>query len=342
MNARRVFGWSLFCLMPISLLLADDTIEPKTKDALAVAAEPKIQAGETVVVTTESVEFGLLDKVAAVLKNGDRIRVTEVRGDWVGGYTIVDGQRKTGWVHHDKVKVRISPSAGARIVVPDVPDDPASVTALKEAGVEFELDDKGRVQVANASESNITDAEMSHFGKLHHLAILELSGRPISDDGVKAITGNVALQQLFLDGTKIGDNGLKHLATLGNLEFLVLQETAVTDEGMEQLGPLQQLRTLNLGKCGVTDKALRHLSKLVNLEVLALPETKITSKGLAYVPWLERLRVLNVNGDEIDDDGIYQLRNMEELRMLYVRETEVTDEGAEDLGDVMPSLAIYQ
>ena len=78
----------------------------------ATADEPTdtIYAGDTVTVVKDQVELGLRDKPSTVLNTGDTVRVTEVRGSWIGGYAMKDGQRYTGWVHRDEVKLVVIPA----------------------------------------------------------------------------------------------------------------------------------------------------------------------------------------------------------------------------------------
>lgn len=313
------------------------------QEAASESAESEIHAGETVIVAIEKAEFGLKDKVNATLVAGDRIRVTEVRGSWVGGFAIVDGKRMVGWLNRSEVKpLRIAQGEVQTIVVPDQDDDPAAVEALTKLGVNLEKNEKGRVQSLAAGEAAIDDAALAHLQGLSNLATIELSGQPITDDGLKHLAELPCVQKLYLDGTKITDAGLAHLKGLKHVEVLAVNETAVTGSGLSQLGAMTQLRVLNLSDCPATDAALALLQRFPKLEVLALPNTKVSSAGLAHLSWIEGLRVLNVSGTKVTDDGLDNLEGLEELRMLYVRETEVSEERVEKLREMMPSLAIYQ
>jgi hypothetical protein len=312
---------------------------------LAGAAEDEstINLGDTVMVVVDKAELGVRDKAAAMLNKGDKLHVTEVRGAWVGGYAHVNGQRISGWLNKSEVKaIRLAPISAPVIEVPDKADDPQAVAALKEAGVRLEMNDKGNVQVLNAAESKLADTEAVHFGGLHQLSSLELTGRPITDAALKSLAGNAVLQELFLGKTEITDAGLKHVRDLKNLEVLALHDTKVTDAGLAYLEGLNQLRVLNLTNCAITDEGLKHLAKLGYVEVLALPGTKVTSAGLVHLKPLARLRVLNLNGDDIEDAGLAHLMDHTELRMLYLRQTKVTDTASDKLDESMPGLAIYR
>jgi len=308
------------------------------------AAEPNaLFPGDIVVVAKDDVELGLRDKVSAILSVGDKIHVTEVRKAWIGGYAHVDGKRHTGWVHQAEVKLLgTTPKDVPQIKTPDKPDDPNAVAALKQLGVRVELNDKGNVHTADTTEAEIADDDLAHFEGLFHLSTLDLSGRPITDEGMTSLAGLHVLQKLYLDKTQITDGGLASIEGMANLEVLAMQGTKVVGPGLVHLKKLASLTTLNFTDCEITDDALAHLETLPQLEVLALPGTKITSAGLAHLRPIVKLRVLNLIGCDIDDAGLEHLRGLTNLRMLYVRKTKVTQEAADKFKEDAPSLAIYR
>jgi len=301
-----------------------------------------IYAGDTVTIVKDQVELGLRDKPSTVLKTGDTVRVTEVRGSWIGGYALKDGQRYTGWVHRDEVKLVVIPDEKvARIEVPDVPDDAKAVAALQELKVKLDLNGKGNVHSADGAESTIEDAGMVHFQGLHQLASLDLSNRTITDAGLKSHGKSTALQELYLEGARITDEGLAQVKEFPNLEVLVVSGTQITGAGLEHVKGLKSLRVLNASKCAVTDDGLAHLGQMTTLGVLALNGTKVTSAGLMHLKTLPDLRVLNLIDCDVDDQGLEHLYGLKELRMLYVGGTKVTEEGQEKLKEAEPSLAIF-
>ena len=301
-----------------------------------------IYPGDTVVVAKDGVELGLRDKPATVLKVGDTIRVTEVRGVWIGGYATVDGQRYTGWVNHREVRLSgTEPSAVTPIRAPALPDDPEAVAALEALNVKLLKNSKGLVILANATQADVDDAALKHFQGLHHLAYLDLSTRPITDEGIALLGDLSVLQELYLVDTQVTDAVLPQVAKLKHLEILALARTGVTGSGLAELKKLPALQVLNLGGCQVEDDHLRPLSDMPQLEVLVLANTRITSTGLVYLTPITRLRVLNLIGCAVDDTGLKHLEPLDCLRMLYVEQTEVTEEGADLLTELRPSLAVF-
>ncbi len=311
----------------------------------SAADEPAdtIYAGDTVTIVKDNVELGLRDKPATTLNTGDTVRVTEVRGSWIGGYAMKNGQRFTGWVHRDEVKLVFLPADSApRIEVPDTPDDPKAVAALRELQVKLDLNDKGNVHSADGIESKIEDAGMVHFQGLHQLAYLDLGKRPITDAGLRSLGKSTTLQELYLDDTKITDEGFALVKDFPNLEVVAVSGTQVTSAGLVHVKQLKNLRVLNLSKCAVTDDGLAPLEKMTTLGVLALNGTKVTNAGLAHLKALPDLRVLNLIDCAVDDQGLEHLYGLEELRMLYVGGTKVTQEGMDKFKDEAPSLAIFE
>lgn len=301
-----------------------------------------IYPGDTVIVTQEGVELGVRDQAAIVLKVGDRMRVTEVRGVWIGGHATVDGQKYTGWVNRREVKLAgAEPRPVTPIESPSRPDDPQAVQALEALKVRFIKNPQGYVVLADATESELDDSGMEHFRGLPHLAFLDVSYRPITDEGFAHLVDSQVLQELYAVDTRITDAGLKHVAKLQNLEILALANTAVTGAGLTELQELPMLQALNLAACQVQDDDLSPLSAMPQLEVLVLSRTRITSAGLIHLTPITRLRVLNLIGCAVGDSGLTYLEPLNSLRMLYVELTDVTEEGAELLTEMRPTLAVF-
>jgi len=310
--------------------------------ASVAAAADDIFPGDTIIIAKDNVELGLKDKMATILSTGDKIRVTEVRGVWIGGYATVDGERYTGWVHRSEVKLMDpSPENVTVIEVPDKPDDAEAVAALKKLGVELELNEKGNVHSADCTESEVKDEDLKNLAGLHQLAALELSGRPITDEGFKSLAGLSVLQELYLEDAKVTDESLATIKAMTNIEVLAMPKTKVTGPGLVHLVALSNLRVLNFTDCEIGDDALAPLEKMPHVEVLAIPGTKVTSAGLAHMKPIVKLRVLNLNGCDVDDAGLEQLRGLDNLRMLYVKDTKVTLDAIDAFKEDAPSLAIY-
>jgi len=87
-----------------------------------------------------------------------------------------------------------------------------------------------RATDANWGYIELTDADLSHIGRLNHLESLGLQSTPISDDALRHIRGLLKLRDLDLSMTSLTDDGLKHLAKLTNLQSIMLDGTHASDE----------------------------------------------------------------------------------------------------------------
>ena len=67
-------------------------------------AQRAIVPGATVVVSEDGARFMLGEKVIAELPQQTEVEVTEIRGDWVGGYGELEGRRVSGWVKREQVR----------------------------------------------------------------------------------------------------------------------------------------------------------------------------------------------------------------------------------------------
>jgi hypothetical protein len=88
------------------------------------------------------------------------------------------------------------------------------------------------------SNTDVTDAGMSHLKGLTKLSALYLSQTQLSDTGLAHLKGLTNLSSLDLSYTQVTDSGLPHLKALTNLSGLSLSDTSVTDAGLAQLKEL--------------------------------------------------------------------------------------------------------
>jgi hypothetical protein len=324
----------------------------------AQAAPPS--PGATVIVVRDDVQFGIRDQPLITCHTGTQIRVTEVRGHWVGGYIEIAGQKHLGWVRDSDVASRdarpgvpaaapvdaVRKPAGPEVPAPSASatlgkDDARAVAALRALGVALRLDDEDRVRQVIVEGGTVRDEDLAHLKGLPSLLQLDLSGQPITDAGLVHIGRCAELQNLYLGGTKVTNDGLPALRGLARLEVLALPGTAVTGEGLAHLKDLPGLRVLNVRRCAISDDDLRNLGPLVQLEVLALAETQISDAGLVHMRPLAKLRVLNLDHTRVTGTGFDNLVGLTELRMLYVRECQVEPDRIDKLDGELPGLAIY-
>ncbi|MGE0758812.1 MAG: hypothetical protein AB7F89_06945 [Pirellulaceae bacterium] len=291
--------------------------------------------GELVVTSADGVPFGMRSQPMVTLPRGTEIRVTEVRGRWVGGFTMLDGRKQLGWIRDSEVMLAPPPGdTGTQ-------DDPAAVALLRELGVQMLFDDQQQVRQVDASESRCEGQHLAQLRRLPHLLYVDLTGVALQDEDLRHLADCRGLQKLYLSETGITDDGLRHLRSLLRLEVLAVPKTKVTGKGLKLLEPLADLRVLNLGHCAVRDEDLKALAAFPRLETLALPHTLVTDAGLEHIRPVSLLRVLNLEDTPVTGAGFAHLRGLTELRMLYVRRCPVDAARVDQLDDDIPGLAIY-
>ena len=215
-------------------------------------------------------------------------------------------------------------------------DDPSSdeVLQAKQAlqalgGILMESDirDERRLIEVNLADCKITDTDLHHIRFLKDVEVLDLTGTPVTDAGLKELTQCIRLRVLFLPDTKITNAGLAHLATLKGLRRLDLSHTPITDPGLENLAGLIHLERLDLNDTEVSDVGLAGLPKLLSLEHLSLTGTAVTDAGLVHLASVRRLANLDLAGTGITDLGLPALGECQELESLTLSLTKVSDAG---------------
>ncbi len=140
----------------------------------------------------------------------------------------------------------------------------------------------------------VADARLGRFldtGQTGGIAgMLDLSGKPVGDDGLAALASSprlADLDALLLSGCGIGDEGAAALAAsvfLENLRRLVLWDNRIGDVGVGALAGayLPGLETLDLGRNRVGDAGVAALARaphLGALRALILVSNRIGDEG---------------------------------------------------------------
>ncbi len=85
-----------------------------TPAVLGDGIEPKIKAGDTVMVLKEGAKLKVEDKILAELRKNVQITVTHVEDSWIGGNIALDGKPRWGWVQKDDVALAVAVENAAR------------------------------------------------------------------------------------------------------------------------------------------------------------------------------------------------------------------------------------
>jgi hypothetical protein len=85
------------------------------------------------------------------------------------------------------------------------------------------------------SDSTITNAGLSHLGRLPCLRSLNINNSHVNNDSLPAIVSLSQLEELIIQDAPITDNGLRHLRNMTGLRKLILDRTSVTEVGVAEL-----------------------------------------------------------------------------------------------------------
>lgn len=187
---------------------------------------------------------------------------------------------------------------------------------------------------------------------------LYLSGRKMTDEGVKQLSRFANLQALRLDHSDVTDTAFKHLAGLKELHTINLSETKITDAGIEHLAGLTNLHSLELNKTKITDQAMTTVKKFKKLRFLSLVDTVVTEKGVQELAGLklkdlklpEKVQTascfkhfwaimepqpyMQLQMWTLNDECMKELRGAKGIETLHLASKYITDEGIKELATI--------
>ena len=219
-------------------------------------------------------------------------------------------------------------------------DDAKAVKTLEELDADLEFDSRGHVKQVNLADAEIEDADLAALSGLVALRELWLTCTDVTDGGLGHVASHTGLRKLYLEDTRITDAGLVHLEPLTKLRTLDLRSVPISGEGFVHLRGMKDLRTLCLYDTNVTDKALMHLTHLPKLDWLGLDKTQVTDAGLRHLGKIISLGRLDLVDTRVTDAGLKHLKRLKNLRLLTLTLTEVTDAGVEVFRKMLPKCEV--
>jgi formylglycine-generating enzyme required for sulfatase activity len=103
----------------------------------------------------------------------------------------------------------------------------------------------------------------------------------LTDRGLAPLTTLEHLWLLDLSGTPLSDEGLAHVGRVNGLQLLTLASCGnLTSGGLAHLTRLPILRRLSLWGTPIDDGAVKHLKQMTCLRILYLNGTKVTASGI--------------------------------------------------------------
>jgi outer membrane protein assembly factor BamB len=217
---------------------------------------------------------------------------------------------------------RLQPLARLRVLV-------LAGTGITSAGLRKLTANKGLAALDLEVCDGVTDAACEALGEMRQLRALVLKKtgfepHPISDAGLRHLSGLRQIEALDLYGNKVTDAGLVHLQGFSRLRELRLSLLPITDSGLARLKPLAALERLDL----------------LHAEGFAGPT--ITDAGLPFLAPLRNLRALNLTGARVTDVGLESLRGLKRLSLLELVHTGATPDGIRALKGALPGCEIVR
>ncbi len=186
-------------------------------------------------------------------------------------------------------------------------EDPAAVSRLKAANVTVMQNGGKSYQIIVSQE--LTDELAGDVAKLGHLKNLNFSNAKLSDAAfVKAVNGLEPIS-VVLNKTPITDEGVKGMSGFSRIEAIFLTNTEVTSEALKTIGKLNSLLELNIDNTKVTDDGLAQLTGLSNLKVLVINNTSIGDAGLDHLKSMKNLSKIDAKNTQITPAGVKALQS---------------------------------
>ncbi len=128
---------------------------------------------------------------------------------------------------------------------------------------------------------NVTGEGFRNLKPLPRLKVLVIHGS-INDKSIRDVAAISTLQRLKITGKQLTNTGMKHLTSLKALEFLGIEDAKIDEDGLSYLTELPKLKRLALVGCQkITDSSVEALGQLKALRELSVWETGISASGLS-------------------------------------------------------------
>ncbi len=173
---------------------------------------------------------------------------------------------------HDKIKSLNTPYRTVQqlsVAKPYVAVFTGSRNNFSTQDLEELKDVREQVVSIDVGNAKLKDQDLKILKQFPHLQKLHLQNNPISDEGVKQLSGLSFLESINLSGTKITSQSLNDLATCKELKKLFLYNTGVSEEQIAALkknNPALQIYNTSLD-----------LSDTIYAAALSTPQCKIDS-----------------------------------------------------------------
>jgi serine/threonine protein kinase len=307
-------------LLALLELWANGVFKVKTKDGMIVLENVPPDAevvvdGETVTLRDQG---GKAIEISVAARKKHQLQVKKEGFKVFGNEVEIDaGESRAIHVSLEPLPVA---AAAQRQEVP--------ASEVERRATKWALALQGTAQVRVRGEVKKIHAVGNLPAERFELLEIDLTSKPVGDDGLAKLKGATNLTRLVLWNAGISDAGLEHLKDLTSLKELHLfANPNVTDAGLAHLKRLTNLSALDLNATRVTDAGLVHLKGFTNLTLLNLMNTRISGAGFVHLEGLTKITVLDLDNSTVEDIGLAHLESLSNLNMLAIRRTRVSDAG---------------
>lgn len=207
-------------------------------------------------------------------------------------------------------------------------------------GVEVVRRKIGEGRMLSWSDADVQEA-VTFLEKCPHLQYLALVQMPeLTDAGLSHIGKLKQLTRLRVSAAARG-KGLADWHGLRHLKLLSLT-CPIDDAGVSYLPALPELEILDLTGTEVSDESLSKIVSYESLRALSLSATNITGSGIAVLRALPNLEELDIGGTAaITEDFMDEVARLSGLRRLYLAAgTKVTTARMKKIENALPGLKI--
>ena len=195
----------------------------------------------------------------------------------------------------------------------------AGCTGLTDASAATVSAQLRQLRALSLARCKITDAAMSHVGRIAGLVALDVSGTGVTAAGLRHVAQLQNLRRLTLDNCKkLSDGALAFVGQVATLETLSLAGCkSITDAGLTSLA--QPLLSLSVRGCRVSDAGLAKLMAGIGATCtsLDLASTQAAALALGAVASHGCAETLDLSGcANVDDTALSRLSGLAKLQTL--------------------------
>ncbi|MGV3486661.1 MAG: hypothetical protein ACO1RT_19745 [Planctomycetaceae bacterium] len=201
---------------------------------------------------------------------------------------------------------------------------------------------------------------------LRDLETVELAGRTVSDQHLRALSSCRLLGELTLVMPSISTSALTEIGTFSELMVLKLPGSQLTDKVIAKWGSLPHLREVDFSHTEATAKSIQPFMQCTNLQRLSLAHTKadagdlgqlihmkslleVDLAGVGLTPSILRrclaerfIDRINLSGTTLDAESIDMLASEQAKRLLFIglKDCRLTDDDVVRIATAHPYLAM--